>query len=83
MKTGPETYKAKAEALPWEIQTGLLCLRDAGDDPAAIENVFYKMPTEVYIAMIELCLMTRWDEVTRRGMKLTTAGMHLAEYCTC
>lgn len=80
---GLETYKAIADALPWEIKTGLLCLRDADDDAVAIENVFNKMPTTVYIAMQELCLATPWDLVTRRGLKLTSAGKHLAEYCTC
>ena len=80
---GPETYKAIAESLPWEIQTGLLCLRDADDDAAAIENVFNKMPTTVYIALQELCLATPWDTVTHRGLKLTSAGKHLAEYCAC
>ena len=80
---GPETYKAIAEVLPWEIQTGLLSLRDAEDNPAEIEKVFKKMPTTVYIAIQELCLATPWDTITRRGLKLTTAGKHLAEYCTC
>lgn len=80
---GPETYKAIAEVLPWEIQTGLLSLRDADGDPAETERVFNKMPTTVYIAIQELCLATPWDAVTHRGLKLTSAGKHLAEYCTC
>lgn len=57
--------------------------KEADDDAVAIENVFNKMPTTVYIAMQELCLATPWDLVTRRGLKLTSAGKHLAEYCTC
>ena len=80
---GPETYRAIANVLPWEIQTGLICLRDAENDPAEIEKVFNKMPTTVYIAMQELCLATPWDTVTRKGFKLTSAGKHLAEYCSC
>lgn len=80
---GTETYKAIADVLPWEIQTGLLSLRDAEDDPAAIENIFNKMPTTVYIALQELCFATPWDTVTHHGLKLTTAGKHIAEYCVC
>lgn len=81
--TGPETYKRVAEALPWEIQSALLSLRDCGDDTAAIEEFYYKIPILTYSAMIELCLITEWNEKTRSGMKLTTAGQHLVNYCTC
>lgn len=81
--TGPETYKRVAEALPWDIQSALLSLRDCGDDPAAIEDFYYKVPILTYCAMIELCLVTEWNETTRSGMKLTTAGQHLVNYCTC
>jgi hypothetical protein len=41
------------------------------------------MPPVVYIAMLELCLITEWSETKRCGMELTTAGKHLADYCTC
>lgn len=80
---GPETYRRIAEALPWEIQTTLLALRDYQDDPGARENLYMKMPQEVYIAILQLCLATEWDEEIRSGLKLTTAGKHLADYCTC
>ena len=83
MMNGPATYKAIAEALPWEIQTGLLSIREAGDDTGAKENLFYKMPAAVYIAMLELCLITEWSETKRRGLDLTTAGEHLVNFCTC
>lgn len=80
---GPETYRKIAEALPWEIQSTLLALRDCQDDPAATEELFYKMPTTVYIALQELCLAGPWYEEKRSGLALTSAGKHLAEYCTC
>ena len=80
---GPETYRKIAEALPWEIQSALLDLRDCQDDPAATEELFFKMPTTVYIALQELCLAGPWHEEKRSGLALTSAGKHLAEYCTC
>lgn len=81
--TGPETYRKIAAALPWEIQSTLLALRDCQDDTAATEELFYKMPTTVYIALQELCLAGPWYEEKRSGLALTSAGKHLAEYCTC
>lgn len=80
---GADTYRRIAEALPWEIQSTLLALRDCQDDPAATEELFYKMPTTVYIALQELCLAGPWYEEKRSGLALTSAGKHLAEYCTC
>lgn len=80
---GPETYAIIAAALPWEMQTTLLSLRDAQDDSAALEELFYEMPTTVYIALQELCLATAWVEEKRNGLKLTSAGWHLSQYCTC
>ena len=41
---GPATYKAIAEALPWEIQSALLSIRDDGLTP---ENI----PDQIYIAL--------------------------------
>lgn len=83
MMNGKETYKKIAEALPWEIQSALLAIRDAGDDTGAVEEIYFAMPTDVYFAIRGLCLVTEWDEDNRTGMKLTSAGRHLVEYCSC
>lgn len=83
MMNGKETYKKIAEALPWEIQSALLAIRDAGDDTGAVEKIYFAMPAPVYVAMIELCLISEWSEKKRAGMKLTTAGRHLVDFCSC
>ena len=78
-----ETYEALAKALPWELQTTLLSLRDAQGDNEALRKLYYEMPTIVYCALQELCLITVWCDYKNEGMKLTTAGEHLVKYCTC
>ena len=80
---GKETYKKIAESLPWEIQSALLAIRDAEEDPIKIEHIYQEMPPVIYIAMIELCLITEWSEAKLTGMKLTSAGKHLVEFCSC
>lgn len=83
MLNGKETYSKIAASLPWEIQSALLAIRDAGDDTGAVEEIYFAMPAPVYVATLELCLITEWSEKKRAGMKLTTAGEHLVNYCTC
>ena len=72
---GPTTYKAIAEALPWEIQSGLLSIRDDGLTTKDI-------PFQVYIAMHELQLIEA-DGETGENLRLSRLGNHLVDYCTC
>lgn len=86
--TMKETYREKvyegiAAALPWEIRTALLTARDYQDDTAMLENLYFKLPENVYIALVELCYVSDWDEKTRNGLVLTRAGKHIANHCTC
>lgn len=79
MISGPETYKAIAEALPYEVQSALLSIRDNDDDQETQESLYQKTPVPLYCALIELCL------VKDNGgyFELTTAGRHLVDFCTC
>ncbi len=79
----PETYRAIAEALPWELRTTLLAIRDAQDDREALEKLYKEMPHSVYFLLIELCYTSEWNEARCSGLYLTKVGKHLAEYCTC
>lgn len=72
---GPATYKAIAEALPWEIQSALLAIRDDGLQTKDI-------PFQVYIAMHELQLIEA-DGETGENLRLSRLGNHLVDYCTC
>ena len=70
---GKETYKKLAEALPYELQSALLSIRDAG-------MTFSKIPQLIYIALYELQLI----EVTEgQNLSLSRLGNHLVDYCTC
>ena len=76
---GQNTYRKIAEALPYELQAALLTLRDTED----IKRIYRMMPPVVYIALVELCLVTPWDAIRETGLQLTTAGAHLVNFCTC
>lgn len=78
-----ETYKKIAEALPEKVQAALLFIRDNEEDLAEIESIYLDMPMNVYFCMVELGLVTDFNETTRSGMLLTKAGRHLVNYCTC
>lgn len=80
---GNETYKAIAEALPYELQSALLSIREVQNNDEGTRKLFYKMPAAVYIALIELCLIKPWDEVRKTGLEFTSAGAHLVNYCSC
>lgn len=75
MITGPETYKAIAEALPWEIQDAVLTIRDQ-------EVTQHDVPKVTYIALYELQLI---EEPQREfnPLELSRLGKHIADYCTC
>ena len=73
MIDGKTTYKAIAEALPYEIQSALLSVRD--DEPAQLAN----MPTLIYTALYELMLI----EGDGENMRLSRLGEHLVNYCSC
>ena len=75
MINGPETYKAVAEALPYEIQSALLAIRDDGLTTP-------KVPAKIYIAMWELQLINA-DGETGANLRLSRLGKHLVDYCTC
>lgn len=79
MMNGPATYKAIAEALPYEIQSALLSIRDYGDDQEKQEKLYQQTPVPLYCALVELCL------VKDNGgyFELTTAGRHLVDFCIC
>lgn len=73
MINGPETYKAVAEALPYEIQSALLAIRDDGLTGTMI-------PDQLYIALYEMQLI---EETNRWSLSLSRLGKHLVDYCTC
>ena len=75
MMNGETTYKKIAEALPWEIQTTLLSIRDEGLTTKGI-------PFQVYIAMHELQLIEA-DGETGENLRLSRLGNHLVDFCTC
>ena len=72
MIDGKTTYKAIAEALPYEIQSALLSVQD--DEPAQLAN----MPPVIYIALYELMLI----ESDGENMRLSRLGEHLVNYCS-
>lgn len=74
MLDGKKTYKTIAEALPYELQSALLSVRD--DDP---ELVMGNMPAGIYIALYELMLI----EGEEGNIHLSRLGEHLVPYCTC
>lgn len=78
---GPATYRAIAQALPYGIQSTLLSIRSTEDEGTAEarDSLYRRMPIAIYCAIIELCLV----EEDTNGLKLTTAGRHLADYCSC
>lgn len=69
---GKETYKAIAEALPWEIQSTMLAIRDDGLTKDRIPDV-------IYIALYELQLI----EDAGDDIQLSRLGNHLVDFCTC
>lgn len=75
MITGPETYKAIAEALPWEIQDAVLTIRDQ-------EVTQHEVPRVTYIALYELQLI---EEPAREfdALQLSRLGNHIVDYCCC
>ena len=75
MINGPETYRTIAEALPYEIQSTLLAIRDAGMTAA-------KIPDQIYIALYELQLIEA-DGETGANLRLSRLGNHLVDFCTC
>ena len=75
MINGPETYKTIAEALPWEIRTAVLTIRDYG-------LTSDKIPDQIYIALYELQLIEA-DGETGANLRLSRLGKHLVDYCTC
>ena len=72
MIDGKTTYKAIAEALPYEIQSAMLSVRD--DEPAQAN-----MPPVLYTALYELMLI----EGDGENMRLSRLGEHLVNYCSC
>lgn len=75
MINGNETYKAIAEALPWEIQSAMLAIRDEG-------LTTDKVPDVIYIAMHELQLIES-DGETGENLRLSRLGNHLVDFCEC
>ena len=73
MMNGPATYKAIAEALPWEIQTTLLSIRDEGIGRESI-------PLVIFTALYELQLI---EDANADEPSLSRLGKHLVDYCTC
>ena len=73
MINGPETYKAIAEALPWEIQATLLSIRD---EEIARESI----PLVIFTALYELQLI---ENANADAPSLSRLGKHLVDYCTC
>jgi hypothetical protein len=78
MMNGPATYKAIAEALPWEIRSALLSIRD---DELTMNDIPWKIPVQVYIAIFELQLIT--EDKIGDMLRLSRLGKHLVDYCTC
>ena len=72
---GNETYKKLAEALPWDLQSALLAIRDDGLTTSQI-------PDLVYIALYELQLIEA-DGEEGQNLRLSRLGKHLVDYCTC
>ena len=72
------TYKAIAEALPWEIQSGLLSIRD---DNLTMKDIPWKFPVMIYVKMFELQLI-EVDNATGT-INLSRLGNHLVDFCTC
>ena len=75
MIDGPTTYKAVAEALPYEIQSALLAIRDDGLTGTMISD-------QLYIALYELQLIDA-DGETGANLRLSRLGKHLVDFCTC
>lgn len=75
MINGNETYKKLAEALPWEIQSTMLAIRDDG-------LTTDKIPDVIYIAMHELQLIEA-DGEAGENLRLSRLGNHLVDFCTC
>ena len=73
MINGPETYKAVAEALPYEIQSALLAIRDEGR---------VNLPNEIYYALYELQLIEE-EKPGDEELYLSKLGNYLVEFCTC
>lgn len=73
MMNGPATYKAIAEALPWEIRSALLSIRDEG-------MTTEQMPLSIYAALYEMMLVESDGETK---LRLSRLGKHLVDYCTC
>lgn len=80
---GQDVYMKVAESLPWEMQTALLTIREYQEVPAMLEKIYKQMSSNVYIGLTELLLITNWDEASKRGLQLTKAGKHIANFCTC
>lgn len=81
-----ETYEAIANVLPWEIRTVLLSLRDTEQqcDWDRINKLCAEISDSVYSMLVELCLIEYKDkEHPGENIRLTSAGEHLADYCTC
>ena len=70
---GPATYKAIAEALPWEIQSTLLSIRDEGIARKSI-------PLVIFTALYELQLI---EDANADEPSLSRLGAHLVPFCTC
>lgn len=70
---GYEMYEKMAEALPWEVQSLLLAVRD--EEGLRID----KIPDLLYFMAYELMLI----EPEGDFVILTRLGNHLVNHCTC
>lgn len=73
--TLPELYKTMAKALPYELQSALLAVRDTDDLNRTVAN----MPDDTYFGLLALGLISELGGV----VALTKVGSRLVNYCTC
>lgn len=73
---GQETFKKIAEALPYEIQSALLSIRD--DENVTARNI----PEVVFYALCELTLIEQ-PQSDEEIVQLSKLGSRLVDFCTC
>lgn len=76
MINAEETFKKIAEALPYEVQSALLAIRDDGNVTAE------KVPAPVFFALDGLTLIEPVSN-DKELLTLSKLGYNLVDYCSC
>lgn len=72
METAEKILRDIASVLPYDMQAGLLALRDDGDKARTLDQ----MPNIAYFGLLELGYINK-------NADLTELGLRISNYCIC